>query len=108
MSENSLANDLMIVYVAYNEPEAHIVAGRLTSEGIFAYVHRDPLGNAYGLSIGPLGEVKVAVRATDYERALAILDHDVEDEDEGVLDDYDDNFEDDDELDEYEADDDDQ
>ncbi|MEO8396043.1 MAG: DUF2007 domain-containing protein [Chloroflexota bacterium] len=64
----------MVVYVASSEPEAYIVAGRLQSEGIEAFVHQEPIGRAYGLSIGPLGEVKVLVRPDQYDQALNILD----------------------------------
>jgi len=64
----------MVVYVAYSEPEAYIVAGRLQSEGIDAFVHQEPVGRAYGFSMGPLGEVKVLVRPEDYDQALTILD----------------------------------
>ena len=73
--------DLMIVYVAGSEPEAYIVVGRLENEGIDAFVYQEPAGKAYGISIGEMGNVKVVVRADDYDRAKAILDEDVEDED---------------------------
>ncbi len=66
----------MVVYVAYSEPEAYIVAGRLENEGIHALVHQEPVGRAYGITIGPLGEVKVLVNPDDYDRALTILDVD--------------------------------
>lgn len=66
----------MVVYVAYSEPEAYVVAGRLESEGIKAFVHQEPVGRAYGLSVGPLGEVKVLVHPQNYDTALAILEDD--------------------------------
>jgi hypothetical protein len=66
----------MVVYVASNEPEAYVIAGRLQSEGIEAFVHQEPVGRAYGLSVGPLGEVKVLVRPDHYDQALTILDDD--------------------------------
>lgn len=64
----------MVVHIAHSEPEAYIVAGRLQSEGIPTFVHQEPVGKAYGLSVGPLGEVKVLVRPEDFDQALAILD----------------------------------
>ncbi len=64
----------MVVYIARSEPEAYIIAGRLQSEGIKSFVHQEPAGRAYGLTIGVLGEIKVLVLPEDYERALAILD----------------------------------
>jgi hypothetical protein len=70
------SNAWMVVYVAYNEPEAYVIAGRLKSEGIDSFVHQEPVGRAYGLSVGPLGEVKVMVRPDQYDQALTILDDD--------------------------------
>lgn len=70
------SNAWMVVYVAYSEPEAYVVAGRLESEGIKAFVHQEPVGRAYGLSVGPLGEVKVLVHPQSYDAALAILEDD--------------------------------
>jgi hypothetical protein len=75
---NSLApsNGWMVVYIAHSEPEAYIVTGRLQTEGIPAFVHQEPVGKAYGFTVGPLGEVKVLVSPGDYDQALAILDDD--------------------------------
>ena len=66
----------MVVYLTYSPPEAYIVAGRLQSEGIGAWVHQPAGANAIGITIGPLGEVRVLVDAPDYDRALAILETD--------------------------------
>lgn len=76
MSQNANPNEFMVVYVAGSDPEAHIVAGRLQSEGIQSWVHQEPVGSAYGITVGPLGEVRVLVRSDDYQRALAILEQD--------------------------------
>ena len=64
----------MVVYVSYNVVEAHIVAGRLQNEGIPAWVHQEPAGSAFGITFGPLGEVRVFVNYEDYERALVLLE----------------------------------
>jgi hypothetical protein len=66
----------MVVYTTYGLPEAHIVAGRLESEGIPAMVHQMPGANALGIRIGSLGEITVLVRAEDYATALMILEPD--------------------------------
>lgn len=76
----------MVVYVAYSEPEAYVVAGRLESEGIPSFVHQEPAGRAYGFTVGPMGEVKVLVHPDDYDRATEILDTDVEADDSDDLD----------------------
>lgn len=77
----SSSDGWMVVYIAHSEPEAYIVAGRLQTDGIPAFVHQEPVGRAYGLTVGPLGEVKVLVSPGDYEQALAILDDDDESDD---------------------------
>lgn len=69
----------MVIYTTYNLPEAHIVAGRLDSEGIPAFVSQEPAGSAIGITYGRLGEVRVAVNAADYEQALAILEGEASD-----------------------------
>ena len=71
--------DLRRVYVTNSDFDARVVAGRLESEGIAVLVQQEPAGSALGITVGLLGEVKVAVRTEDYERALAILD-DIPDE----------------------------
>ncbi len=67
----------MVVYLTYSPPEAYIVAGRLQNEGIGAWVHQPAGANAIGITIGPLGEVRVLVDAPDYDRALALLNEEV-------------------------------
>ena len=64
----------MVAYITHNLPEAHIIAGRLQSEGIGAWVHQEPFGSALGITVGSLGEVRVLVDEADYEHALAILE----------------------------------
>lgn len=63
----------MVVYITYNFLEAQIVAGRLESDGIQALVHQEPGANAIGIRIGRMGEVKVLVRAEDYDTAETLL-----------------------------------
>jgi hypothetical protein len=63
----------MVVYITYNFLEAQIVAGRLESDGIKALVYQEPGANAIGIRIGRMGEVKVLVRAEDYDAAEALL-----------------------------------
>jgi len=63
----------MVVYITYNVPEGHIVAGRLQSYGIPAMVHQALGASAFGITIGSLGEVRVLVHAEHYDEALALL-----------------------------------
>jgi hypothetical protein len=67
------SSEWMVVYITYNFLEAQIVAGRLESEGIQALVYQEPGANAIGIRIGRMGEVKVLVRAEDYDMAETLL-----------------------------------
>lgn len=69
-----MSEDFRIVYVTNSDFDARVVAGLLETNGVPALVHQEPAGSAMGITIGLLGEVKVAVRPEDYERALDILD----------------------------------
>jgi hypothetical protein len=70
-----------VVYIAHSEPEASIVAGRLETQGIETFIHRETTGNlAYGVYLDPFGEVSILVHPDDYDRAAALLDEDVSSE----------------------------
>ncbi len=56
--------------------EASIIAGRLQSLGIPAFVQRESLSTVLGLSWGPLSEAKVLVPEDYYEAAMATLEPD--------------------------------
>jgi hypothetical protein len=66
----------MAVRTTYNPAEAHVLAARLQSEGIGAWVHQEPSGSAFGITVGLLGELKVLVAERDYDAALALLEQD--------------------------------
>ncbi len=63
----------MVVYITHSLADAHIVAGRLESEGVYTLIHREPGASALGIHIGRLGEIKVLVRPADFALAEAIL-----------------------------------
>lgn len=65
--------DWMVVYITYNLADAHIVAGRLESEGVYTLIHREPGASALGIHIGRLGEIKVLVRPAEFSLAETIL-----------------------------------
>lgn len=70
---NQNAPQWMIVYTTHIFEEAHIIVGRLVSEGIAAIVQREAVAGAIGLSVGRLGQVNVLVKPDDYELAHRIL-----------------------------------
>lgn len=61
------------VYVTHNLPEAHIVLGKLKAHDLPAMLHQEAGATALGITLGNLGEVKILVAPSDYERALALL-----------------------------------
>jgi hypothetical protein len=73
-SSNSSETAWVVVYTTSNTMEAHIIAGRLESEGIPAMVHQAPGASAYGLTVGLFGALRVLVLGVDYDRALALLE----------------------------------
>lgn len=66
-------NEWMLVYETPFFEEAHVIAGRLESEGIQTMVSRQTGAGAFGLEVGALGGVVVLVRPADFEMARAIL-----------------------------------
>ncbi|MBM3118597.1 MAG: DUF2007 domain-containing protein [Chloroflexi bacterium] len=63
----------MTVYVAYGQPEAEIIKGRLESEGIPAILRYESAGLVYGLTINGLGQVEVQVPSSLAQQAKEIL-----------------------------------
>ncbi|MFC5271047.1 DUF2007 domain-containing protein [Adhaeribacter terreus] len=66
--------DELVTLAAYLMPvEAHILKGRLESEGIPAYVIGENFSTIYPFAAQLTGGVKLKVAATDLERAKEIL-----------------------------------
>lgn len=68
----------VIVWEAANRLEAEIVAGRLQSEDIPAIIRGEALGAIYGLTTGSLAATVVLVPAPLADKALEILNSDVD------------------------------
>ena len=66
-------NEPVVVWQAANTLEAHVVKGRLESEGIPAFVRSEALSAIYGLTAGGLARADVLVPGLLAEQALAIL-----------------------------------
>lgn len=66
----------LAVLTTNNLAEAHIVAGRLESEGLHPRVHQEPGGSAFGITVGILGEIQVLVADTEFEAAQSLLRED--------------------------------
>jgi hypothetical protein len=61
------------VYVANGPAEAHIIKGRLETEGIPAIFRYESAGLVYGITIDGLGQVEVQVPSPLAENARQIL-----------------------------------
>jgi hypothetical protein len=71
-------NEPVVVWQAPNRLEAQIVKGRLESHGIPAFLSGEALGTIYGLTTGSLAATSVLVPGPLAEKALEILNSQVE------------------------------
>ena len=69
----SEVTNLVTVYVAYGQPEAEIIKGRLESEGIPAILRYESAGLVYGLTLDGLGQVEVQVPSSLSPQAMEVL-----------------------------------
>ena len=68
----STEEELVTVYIA-RQMEAHVIKGRLESEGIPVLLSYESAGLVYGLTVDGLGEVRVMVPEHLAEEAREIL-----------------------------------
>lgn len=68
-----LEHEPVVVWEAANLMEAHVVKGRLESEGIPAIIRGEALATIYGLTAGNLAVAKVLVPAPLADKATEIL-----------------------------------
>lgn len=68
-------SEWMVAYVTNNITEAHIIAGRLKSEGIHAILDHMAGMGAIGITIGNWGEIRILVHPENYDQAVDILDN---------------------------------
>ena len=75
-SHDHPATPWWVVFETHNTSEAHIVAGRLRSEGIPTQLLPYAGGAALGITVGVFGEVRLLVPAEEAKRAREILESD--------------------------------
>ena len=71
---------LITIYKACGQPEAEIVKGRLTVEGIPAVLKYESVGSVYGLTMDGLGQVEVQVPAKYESKARELIEEACESE----------------------------
>jgi Putative prokaryotic signal transducing protein len=69
--------------------EAEVMRGKLESEGIPCLLQREAAGSVFGITIGPLGEVRVLVPEPLADRAYDLLNENEVDDENEVTDDDD-------------------
>lgn len=69
-----MAEDFVEIATTSGPVQAEILRGLLEAQGIEVVLRRESAGTAYGIGVGPLGEVTVCVRATDENAARSLVD----------------------------------
>lgn len=69
-----MTQDYEVIATASGDIEAEILRGMLQAAGIEVALRRESAGSAFGLSVGPLGMVELAVPADQIELAEQVLD----------------------------------
>ena len=67
-------NEWVVIDNVSGDLQAEILRGLLEAQGIPVLLSRESAGRAIGLSIGPLGEVFILVKAENLQDAQRILD----------------------------------
>ena len=62
-----------VVATASGMTQANIIIGRIASEGIRTKLRYEAAGSIYAITIDGLGEVRILVPVTDWERAKELL-----------------------------------
>jgi len=72
LAENNIQNWVLLL-VASNLLEANLIKGKLNEQGIPVTIQKEAASSIYGLTSGPLAEVKVFVPLRLKKDAQAIL-----------------------------------
>ena len=62
-----------VVATAAGMTQANLITGRLASDGIRTRLRYEAAGTIYAITVDGLGEVRILVPVTDWERAKEIL-----------------------------------
>ncbi|MFP3854690.1 MAG: putative signal transducing protein [Anaerolineales bacterium] len=69
-----MSKEYTIIATASGNVEAEILRGMLEAGGVQVWLRRESAGRAFGLNVGPLGRVELAVAVEQEEEALQILE----------------------------------
>jgi len=62
-----------VIAHVYGELQAELLRGLLEAQGILVALNQEGAGRAYGLNVGPLGQVQIMVPASSVEDARHVL-----------------------------------
>ena len=62
-----------VIAEIYGELQAELLRGLLEAQGILVILNQEGAGRAYGLNVGPLGQVQIMVPASSVEDARHVL-----------------------------------
>jgi hypothetical protein len=83
MEQNPVTEWVEVAEV-YNQDEAQLISGLLSMAEIPVKVERDPTGDIFGLTIGPLAKTQILVPGNRVSDAVKILAGNIEDNEEPV------------------------
>ena len=69
----SINNEWVVLEYVPGDLQAEILRGLLEAQGIPVFMSQESAGKAIGLTVGPLGEVTILVRAGDLQDAQRVL-----------------------------------
>jgi hypothetical protein len=71
-------HELVSVGKADGQVEGEIIKGLLNANEVEVWLSQESAGSALGLTLGPMGEVEIMVRAEQAEQARALLEEGAE------------------------------
>jgi Putative prokaryotic signal transducing protein len=70
----SIDDEWVVLEYVPGDLQAEILRGLLEAQGIPVFMSQESAGRAIGLTVGPLGEVTLLVRAEDLQEAQRVLE----------------------------------
>lgn len=68
-----MSEEWVVLTYAKTQAEAHIIKGKLESEGIPVIIQQEAIGKIYRLTVDGLGEIRILIPGKFKKLALSIL-----------------------------------
>lgn len=69
-----MPSDYQVVYTAHGQLDAEMIKAFLEANGIQALIAGESVGTAYGITLGPLGDIDIIVSAAQADEARSLLE----------------------------------